>query len=81
MFSPGGARGDRAVLDPTYNDPRNAVALARLKSCFPDREVLGVPYATLIRQYGSLRCATMQLPAGVLGMAAESMHRLECGRA
>ena len=55
-----------AVLMPTYDDPLDAVALARLRDCFPGREVVGIPCATLIRQYGSLHCVTMQLPAGVL---------------
>ena len=31
--------------------------------------VIPVNCLTLIRQYGSLHCATMQLPAGVLGTA------------
>jgi len=56
-----------AVLAPTYQDPADAVALARLKNCFPDREIVGVDCAAVIEQNGSLHCLTMQLPAGVLG--------------
>lgn len=59
-----------AVLVPTYDDPLDRVALERLGNCFPGREVIGIPCATLIRQYGSLHCATMQLPAGVVAPAA-----------
>ncbi len=55
-----------AVLVPTYRDPTDAVALERLKSCFPDREVIGIDCLPLIYQHGSLHCITMQLPAGVL---------------
>ena len=55
-----------AVLAPTYDDPADAETLRRLQSCFPDREVIGVPCLPLIRQNGSLHCITMQLPAGVL---------------
>ncbi|MFO1372639.1 MAG: agmatine deiminase family protein [Candidatus Competibacteraceae bacterium] len=55
-----------AVLAPTYDDPLDVMALERLKGCFSDREVVGVPCTTLIHQYGSLHCVTMQLPAGVL---------------
>lgn len=55
-----------AVLVPVYDDPLDDVALERLRDCFPGREVVGVPCLTLIRQYGSLHCVTMQLPAGVL---------------
>lgn len=55
-----------AVLVPTYDDPADAEALARLRPCFPGRELIGVPCLPLIRQNGSLHCVTMQLPAGVL---------------
>ena len=55
-----------AVLMPTYDDPLDGVALERLRDCFPGREVIGIPCATLIRHYGSLHCVTMQLPAGVI---------------
>jgi agmatine/peptidylarginine deiminase len=56
-----------AVLMPTYRDPADALALERLREAFPDREVIGIDCRPLIRQYGSLHCVTMQLPAGVLG--------------
>ena len=52
-----------AVLVPTYGVPTDAEALARLRPCFPDRDVIGVDCRTLIHQYGSLHCVTMQIPA------------------
>lgn len=55
-----------AVLAPTYDDPADAEVLVRLRTCFPDREVIDIPCLPLIKQYGSLHCVTMQLPAGVL---------------
>lgn len=55
-----------AVLVPTYDDPADEECLARLRPCFPDREVIGVPCLPLIYQYGSLHCVTMQLPKGTL---------------
>lgn len=55
-----------AVLVPTYADPADETALTRIRECFPDREVIGVPCLPLILQHGSLHCVTMQLPAGVL---------------
>jgi len=55
-----------AVLVPAYDDPADAVALERLRGCFPFREVVAVPSRPLIEQYGSLHCLTMQFPAGVL---------------
>ena len=54
-----------AVLVPTYDDPADEEALARLRACFPGREVIGIPCAPLILQNGSLHCVTMQLPAAV----------------
>ncbi|MGH8460268.1 MAG: agmatine deiminase family protein [Stenotrophobium sp.] len=52
-----------AVLVPIYGDARNdAIALERLRPCFPDREVIGIDCRALINQYGSLHCVTMQIP-------------------
>ena len=55
-----------AVLAPTYRDPADAAALARLAACFPGREIVGIDCLPLIQQYGSLHCITMQLPAGTM---------------
>lgn len=55
-----------AVLAPTYRDPADAGALAQLRLCFPDREIIAIDCLPLIQQYGSLHCITMQLPAGTL---------------
>lgn len=52
-----------AVLVPTYGVATDAEALQRLRPCFPGREVIGVDCGTLIHQYGSLHCVTMQIPA------------------
>ena len=57
---------NQAVLVPVYNDPADGRALDVLRRCFPDREVLAINCLPLLQQYGSLHCATMQLPAGVL---------------
>jgi agmatine/peptidylarginine deiminase len=52
-----------AVLVPTYGDRDNdALALERLKPCFPGRAVIGIDCRALIHQYGSLHCVTMQIP-------------------
>lgn len=52
-----------AVLVPTYRDPADERALATLRPLFPGREVIGIDCLPLVYQYGSLHCATMQLPA------------------
>lgn len=55
-----------AVLYPTYAQPARDEAAARaLAEAFPGREITGVDCRALIRQHGSLHCATMQYPAGV----------------
>jgi agmatine/peptidylarginine deiminase len=51
-----------AVLVPAYGDPGDAVALERLRTCFPKREVESIDCRALILQYGSLHCVTMQIP-------------------
>ena len=55
-----------AVLVPVYDDPADAAALAALAGCFPGRKVEPLNCLSLIQQNGSLHCATMQLPMGVL---------------
>jgi len=54
-----------AVLVPVYDDANDAVALDRLANCFPDREIIATPCRPLVHQYGSLHCASMQIPAFV----------------
>ena len=59
---------NQTVLVPTYDDPQDHVALEIFKQCFPNRDVVGINSNTLITQNGSLHCATMQIPAGVLNL-------------
>ncbi len=54
-----------AVMVPVYDDPMDAVALERLASCFPEHEIIATPCRPLVHQYGSLHCASMQIPATV----------------
>jgi agmatine/peptidylarginine deiminase len=57
---------NHAVLVPVYNDPADSRVLAVLQECFPGRDVVAIDCLPLIQQYGSLHCATMQLPQGAL---------------
>ncbi len=52
-----------AVLMPTYGSPADAVALDALRGALPEHDIVGVDCQALIRQYGSLHCVTMNLPA------------------
>lgn len=54
---------ERAVLLPTYGQPMNDdLAAQTLRIVFPDREIIPVDCRALVRQHGSLHCATMQVP-------------------
>ncbi len=52
-----------AVIVPTYGAPSDERALDILRGIFVDREVVAVEASVLVRQHGSIHCATMQLPA------------------
>ncbi|MDD1620605.1 MAG: agmatine deiminase family protein [Methylococcaceae bacterium] len=54
-----------AVLVPVYDDAKDAIALERLADCFPEHEIIATPCRPLVHQYGSLHCASMQIPAFV----------------
>ncbi|MCH5227224.1 MAG: agmatine deiminase family protein [Muribaculaceae bacterium] len=59
---------DSVIFMPTYNQPHNdELAMQTMKIAFPEHKVVGIECLTLIKQHGSLHCATMQLPKGVLG--------------
>ncbi|PLY01235.1 MAG: agmatine deiminase [Desulfuromonas sp.] len=55
-----------AVLVPVYDDPKDDTTCQIIASTFPEREVIPINCLPLISQGGSLHCATMQLPEGVL---------------
>lgn len=52
-----------AILMPTYGQPRNdRLAADTLRIVYGNRRIIPVDCRALIRQHGSLHCATMQLP-------------------
>ncbi|MDR3250110.1 MAG: agmatine deiminase family protein [Tannerella sp.] len=55
-----------AVLVPFYIGEKDEMARKILQTAFPDREIVGIDCRPLIRQHGSLHCATMQYPEGVI---------------
>ena len=59
--------GNRCVLVPTFNDPRDRTALSRLAPLFPGREVVGVHAVDLIFGCGAIHCVTQQEPATPTG--------------
>lgn len=55
---------DGAVLVPTFNDPKDRVALGMLAECFPDREIHGVHAVDLVWGLGTVHCLTREVPMG-----------------
>jgi len=51
-----------AVLVPTFNDPRDRVALGILGELFRDRPVVGIHAVDLVWGLGTIHCLTQQLP-------------------
>ncbi|MDE5643287.1 MAG: agmatine deiminase family protein, partial [Muribaculaceae bacterium] len=52
-----------AVIMPTYGQPKpDFLASQILKIAYPGHEIVSVDCRALIRQHGSLHCATMQIP-------------------
>ncbi len=53
-----------AILVPTYNQPeKDCLALKIIGKAFPECEIVGIDCCALIKQHGSLHCATMQYPS------------------
>lgn len=58
---------ENVLFMPTYNQPENdRLAMQTVRIAFPEHKVVGIDCTTLIKQHGSLHCATMQLPQGLL---------------
>ena len=53
-----------AVLVPTFNDPKDRLALGTLGELFKDRPVIGIHAVDLVLGFGTLHCLTQQQPAG-----------------
>ena len=51
------------VLVPTYGEKEDQEALSVLKQAFPKHQVVGILCRSLVHQYGSLHCVTMQIPS------------------
>lgn len=65
----------KAVIMPLYGQPDNDErARTALETIFsPERRVIGVDCRALIRQHGSLHCATMQLPLAFVNEIKKSI--------
>jgi agmatine deiminase len=54
---------NQSVLVPTFNDPKDRVALGTLADLFPDRQIVGIHAVDLVLGLGTLHCLTQQQPA------------------
>lgn len=55
------------IFMPTYSQPdKDELAMRSIKIAYPTHKIVGVDCRTLLRQHGSLHCATMQIPTGIL---------------
>ena len=52
---------NNAVLVPTYSDPYDVEVLETFARYFPEREIVGIESSVLIREHGSLHCASMNV--------------------
>ena len=59
--------GNSAVLVPTFNDPKDRLALAVLSAVFRDRAVVGIHSLDLVWGLGTIHCLTRQQPRGGAG--------------
>lgn len=51
------------VLVPTFNDPKDRIALNTLAECFPERNITGIHCTDFIWGLGALHCMSQQEPA------------------
>jgi agmatine deiminase len=56
---------NKKILVPTFNDPKDRVALGTLADLFPNREVVGIHAVDLVWGLGTLHCLTQQQPRAV----------------
>ncbi len=58
---------DKVIFIPSYGQPHNDLLAAQtIRVAYPERKAVSVDCRALLKQHGSLHCATMQLPAGFL---------------
>lgn len=66
---------NNVVFIPTYNQTdKDNQAITQLKTAFPEYDIIPVDCRELIKQHGSLHCATMQLPYEVLPLCATPLN-------
>ena len=57
---------NEAVLVPVYGVEQDELALKVVGDAYPNRKIVPINCRTVIEQFGSLHCLTMQLPCGLI---------------
>ncbi len=52
---------NNAILVPTYSDAYDASVIKCFATLFPQRDIIGIESSVLIREHGSLHCASMNI--------------------
>jgi len=55
--------GNRVVLLPVFDDPRDVLAVQTLQACFPSRRVVPIDSREVVVGLGAWHCLTQQVPA------------------
>ena len=63
-----------AVLVPTFNDPKDRIALGILGECFSDRPVVGIHAVDLVWGLGTIHCLTQQEPGKPVAAGSDSLQ-------
>jgi agmatine deiminase len=62
------------VLVPMHNDEHDQVALDIFASACPDRKVIGINAMPLLKQFGSLHCASLHIPENAIEKRNQPEH-------
>lgn len=57
---------NRQILMPIYGQVEDSEALAVLQKAYPNYQIIPINCLSLVQQYGSLHCITMQVPTNTL---------------
>lgn len=57
---------NKSVLFPVYQQEEDSEALEIIQTAFPNHTIVPINCATLVQQFGSLHCITMQVPTNTL---------------
>ncbi|NOX32870.1 MAG: agmatine deiminase, partial [Deltaproteobacteria bacterium] len=63
------------IVMPLFDDPHDKDALEKIKTLFPDREVVGIQAREILLGGGNIHCITQQQPGVETPMDTDDLHR------